>query len=55
MGEPLVKQIELDPREYQADIPNKREPFFGPDAFRVIAGLLWWGVIAFAVRYFLHR
>ncbi len=24
-----MKQIDLDPREYRADIPNKKEPILG--------------------------
>ncbi len=50
-----MKQIDLDPREYSADIPNKKEPFFGPEALNVAVSMIWWLLIGAGVRYFLHR
>ena len=43
--------IDLEPTEYRADIPNKREPFFGNGALEWGAFILSWVAIASAVHW----
>lgn len=44
------KNIELEPTEYSADVPNKREPIFGKGAREWAAFIAGWIIIATAVH-----
>ena len=42
-----MKNIDLEPTEYRADIPNKKEPILGPNA-KPLAAQFIVGLVAFA-------
>lgn len=45
------KVIELEPTEYRADIPNKREPIFGSGALEWAVFIFGWVMVASAVHF----
>lgn len=45
------KTIELEPTEYSADVPNKREPIFGSGAREWAVFIAGWLIIATAVHF----
>ena len=52
---PRRKQIDLKPTEYEVDVPNKREPFWGSGAMETGLQVLVYVIVGLAVKYFLKR
>jgi hypothetical protein len=47
-----VKQVDLEPQEYRADIPNQKQPILGPNWQQGAAYLVGFFVMAFILALF---
>lgn len=49
-----MKEIDLEPKDYRADIPNKPEPIFGPGLWETGIPILVYVIVGTVVHSVLH-
>jgi hypothetical protein len=50
--EDVLKNIDLEPTEYRADIPNKKEPILGPRWKEAVAYIIGFTIMVTVVHLF---